>query len=105
MTARPDVIAVELGLPTFAAGHPLGKSFLEAPKAVEHFHNAMGESQKETIEHVRTMRKVLSPDRAVNFDRRVGEALANHTPRAQLTHHSLQILPVAQQGKTTRSPY
>ena len=52
----------------------------EVQTAVEHFHKAMGELQKETVEHVLAMRKVLSPDQAINFDRRVSEALTDQTP-------------------------
>lgn len=52
----------------------------EVQTAVEHFHKAMGELQKETVEHVLAMRKVLSADQAVNFDRRVSEALTTQTP-------------------------
>ena len=43
--------------------------------AVERFHHAMGELQKETILHVLAMRKVLTPEQAVKFDRRIAEAL------------------------------
>ena len=52
----------------------------EVQKAVEHFHKAMGELQNETVEHVLEIRKVLCLDQADNFDRRVSEALTNHTP-------------------------
>ena len=52
----------------------------EVQTAVEHFHKAMGELQKQTVDHVLAMRKVLSPDQAVNFDRRVSEALTDQTP-------------------------
>ena len=52
----------------------------EVQKTVEHFHKAMGELQNETVEHVLEIRKVLSPDQADKLDRRVSEALTNHTP-------------------------
>lgn len=48
--------------------------------AVERFHDAMGELQKETILHVLAMRTVLTPDQAARFDRRVGEALTEQAP-------------------------
>ncbi len=47
----------------------------EVQRAVEHFHVAMGELQKETIVHVFAMRAVLTPAQAKVFDDRVGEAL------------------------------
>jgi Spy/CpxP family protein refolding chaperone len=52
----------------------------EVQAAVDHFHHAMGELQKETILHVLAMRTVLTPEQAVQFDRRIGEALTEQTP-------------------------
>lgn len=52
----------------------------EVQAAVERFHRAMGELQKETILHVLNMRKVLTPEQAVKFDRRIAEALTEETP-------------------------
>jgi len=52
----------------------------EVQAAVERFHHAMGELQKETILHVLSMRKVLTPDQAAKFDRRIAEALTEETP-------------------------
>ncbi|ACG77887.1 conserved hypothetical protein [Phenylobacterium zucineum HLK1] len=49
----------------------------EVQAAVEHFHHAMGELQKETILHVLAMRTVLTPEQAVKFDRRISEALTD----------------------------
>lgn len=43
--------------------------------AVERFHHAMGEFQKETIVHVLEMRAVLTPQQAAQMDKRVAEAL------------------------------
>ena len=43
--------------------------------SVDHFHMAMGELQKATIEHVFAMRAVLTPDQAAKFDRTVVDAL------------------------------
>lgn len=43
--------------------------------AVDHFHAAMGELQKETIEHVFAMRAVLTPAQAATLDRAVVKAL------------------------------
>lgn len=48
--------------------------------AIDRFHRAMGELQKETILHVLSMRKVLTPDQAAKFDRRIAEALTEETP-------------------------
>lgn len=43
--------------------------------SVDHFHAAMGELQKATIEHVFAMRAVLTPEQAAKFDRTVVDAL------------------------------
>jgi Spy/CpxP family protein refolding chaperone len=43
--------------------------------AVDRFHKAMGELQKETILHVLAMRQVLTPAQAAVFDQTVSEAL------------------------------
>jgi nickel and cobalt resistance protein CnrR len=47
----------------------------EVQAAVDHFHRAMGELQKETIVHVFEMRGVLTPAQAEDFDRKVADAL------------------------------
>lgn len=52
----------------------------EVKAAVERFHDAMSELQKETILHVLAMRTVLTPDQAVQFDQRIGEALTEQAP-------------------------
>jgi len=52
----------------------------EVQAAVESFHGAMGELQKETILHVLAMRTVLTPDQAVQFDQRIGNALTEQAP-------------------------
>ena len=52
----------------------------EVQAAVERFHRAMGELQKETILHVLAMRKTLTPEQAVKFDRRISEALTEQAP-------------------------
>lgn len=52
----------------------------EVQAAVERFHDAMGELQKETILHVLAMRQVLTPDQAAQFDKRIGEALTEQAP-------------------------
>ncbi len=52
----------------------------EVQTALEHFHKAMGELRKKTVEHVLATRKVLRPDQAINFDRHVSEALTTQTP-------------------------
>ena len=49
----------------------------EVAAAVERFHAAMGALQSETVEHVLAMRKVMTPEQAAKFDRRVSEALTN----------------------------
>ncbi|MEW5684631.1 MAG: periplasmic heavy metal sensor [Pseudomonadota bacterium] len=47
--------------------------------AVERFHRAMGELQKETITHVLEMRKVLTPAQAARYDERIAEALTEES--------------------------
>jgi len=47
----------------------------EVQAAVERFHHAMGELQKETILHVLDMRKVLTPAQAARYDQRIAQAL------------------------------
>ncbi|MFQ3896024.1 heavy metal resistance protein [Sphingobium sp. GW456-12-10-14-TSB1] len=43
--------------------------------AVDHSHSAMGQLQKETLEHIFAMRSVLRPDQAAKFDAAVVKAL------------------------------
>lgn len=47
----------------------------EVRTAIEHFHDVMGELQKETVIHIVDMRAILTPEQAAIFDRRVSEAL------------------------------
>lgn len=47
----------------------------EVQAAVDHFHRAMGDLQKETMLHIFEMRSVLTPAQAETFDRRVADAL------------------------------
>ncbi len=47
----------------------------EVQSAIEHFHDVMGELQKETVVHILQMRAILTPEQAAIFDRRVSEAL------------------------------
>jgi Spy/CpxP family protein refolding chaperone len=65
-----------------AANAELAQAFQEqhayTPKvqaAIDRFHHAMGESQKETIEHVLAMRSVLTPQQAAQFDDTVVRSL------------------------------
>jgi nickel and cobalt resistance protein CnrR len=43
--------------------------------AIDHFHHAMGELQKATVEHVFAMRAILTPPQAGIFDTQVHRAL------------------------------
>jgi Spy/CpxP family protein refolding chaperone len=43
--------------------------------AVDRFHHAMGELQKETIEHMLAMRAVLTPEQASRFDQTIVQSL------------------------------
>lgn len=56
-----------------------GRYGAEVQSAVEHFHAAMGDLQKETVLHIFEMRSLLTPDQAARFDQRVGEALTHDT--------------------------
>jgi Spy/CpxP family protein refolding chaperone len=47
----------------------------QAQAAVDRFHHAMGELQKETILHVLAMRQVLTPEQAARFDETVARSL------------------------------
>lgn len=47
--------------------------------AVDHSHRAMGELQKETLEHIFAMRAVLKPGQAAKFDAAVVKALTAET--------------------------
>lgn len=51
----------------------------EVQAAVERFHHAMGELQKETILHVLDMRKVMTPAQAARYDERISQALTEET--------------------------
>lgn len=45
--------------------------------AIDRFHHAMAELQKETILHVLAMRAVLTPEQAAQFDRTVAKSLTD----------------------------
>jgi hypothetical protein len=47
--------------------------------AIDRFHRAMGELQKETIVHTLAMRAVLTPDQAAQFDATVVRSLTEET--------------------------
>ena len=47
----------------------------EVQAAIDRFHRAMGELQKETIVHTLAMRSVLTPDQAIRFDETVVRSL------------------------------
>lgn len=49
-------------------------------QAVDRFHRAMGELQKQTILHVLAMRQVLTPDQTARFDETVVKALTDKSP-------------------------
>lgn len=51
----------------------------EVQSAIVHFHDVMGELQKETIVHILDMRAILTPSQAEIFDKRVSEALTEET--------------------------
>ena len=47
----------------------------EVQAAIDRFHHAMGELQKETMVHTLAMRAVLTPDQATKFDKSVVKSL------------------------------
>lgn len=47
----------------------------QVQEAIDRFHRAMGELQKETIVHTLAMRAVLTPDQAAKFDETVVRSL------------------------------
>lgn len=49
----------------------------EVQAAIDRFHRAMGELQKETILHVLAMRAVLTPDQTAQFDDTVARSLTD----------------------------
>ena len=49
----------------------------EVEAAVHHFHDAMGELQSATINHVFAMRRVLSPEQRTRFDEIIAKALTS----------------------------
>ena len=52
----------------------------QVQRAIDRFHRAMGDLQKESILHVLAMRKVLTPDQVVRFDDTVATALTEEAP-------------------------
>ncbi|MFZ5684642.1 Spy/CpxP family protein refolding chaperone [Phenylobacterium sp.] len=63
-----------------AAAMAAGRGYTpEVRAAVERFHATMGALQKETILHVLDMRKVLTPEQAARYDRRISRALTEET--------------------------
>jgi Spy/CpxP family protein refolding chaperone len=47
----------------------------EVEAAVHHFHDAMGQLQTETIDHVFAMRRILTAEQRAKFDDRIKQAL------------------------------
>ncbi|OYW83046.1 MAG: nickel-cobalt-cadmium resistance protein nccX [Asticcacaulis sp. 32-58-5] len=65
-----------------AANGDLAKAFQEkhaytpeVQAAIDRFHAAMGDLQKETVEHTFEMRSVLTPQQAAEFDQTVVKSL------------------------------
>lgn len=54
------------------AEHGYGPKVAEA---IDRSHDAMGQMQKETLEHIFAMRSVLTPEQAAKFDRAIVTAL------------------------------
>lgn len=50
----------------------------EVEAAVHHFHDAMGDLQAATIDHVFAMRAILTPEQREHFDEKISEALTSN---------------------------
>ncbi|OYW79462.1 MAG: heavy metal resistance protein [Asticcacaulis sp. 32-58-5] len=78
--ARKDALETEMR----AANADLARAFKkghaytpEVQAAIDRFHAAMGDLQKETIQHTFDMRAVLSPEQAAEFDATVVKSLTD----------------------------
>lgn len=81
--ARRHVLESEMRAANAELAQAIGHEHAWSPavqQAIDRFHRAMGELQKETILHVLAMREVLTPDQAAVFDDTVVKALTDESP-------------------------
>ncbi|TAJ71740.1 MAG: periplasmic heavy metal sensor [Phenylobacterium sp.] len=81
--ARRQALESEMRAANAELAQAIGREHAYSPavqQAIDRFHRAMGQLQKETILHVLAMRQVLTPDQAAVFDDTVVKALTDETP-------------------------
>lgn len=81
--ARRQALEAEMRAANADLALAIGKEHAYSPavqQAVDRFHRAMGELQKESILHVLAMREVLTPTQAAVFDDTVVKALTADAP-------------------------
>lgn len=79
-TARRSVLESEMREANAELAAAIRASETSGPAvtaAVEHFHDAMGALQTETIDHVFAMRAILTPEQRTRFDETIVEALTS----------------------------
>ena len=77
-TARQDALQSEMRAANADLSNAIAASHAYTPEvqaAVDRFHHAMGELQKQTILHVLAMRAVLTPEQMPLFDQTVQRSL------------------------------
>jgi Spy/CpxP family protein refolding chaperone len=82
-TARRAALQAEMRAANVDLARAMGQNHAYTPEvqaAVERFHHAMAELQKETILHVLAMRVVLTPEQAAKFDDTVAKSLTEDGP-------------------------
>lgn len=76
--ARRSALEAEMRAANADLAQAMGQEHAYTPRvraAIDRFHMAMGELQKQSILHVLAMRRVLTPTQAAVFDRTVVKAL------------------------------
>jgi len=79
---RRQTLEAEMRAANADLARAIGQEHAYSPavqQAIDRFHRAMGELQKETILHVLAMRQVLTPVQAARFDDTVVKALTEET--------------------------
>lgn len=77
-SARQEALKTEMRAANSDLAKAIGDAHAYTPQvqeAIDRFHHAMGELQKETILHVLAMREVLTPAQAAQFDETVARSL------------------------------
>ena len=81
--ARRKALEAEMRAANADLALAIGESHAYSPhvqQAIDRFHQAMGELQKESILHVLAMRQVLTPKQTALFDETVSKVLTEDTP-------------------------